>query len=287
MISTLADLVTPLSEEAFVAHLRGRTPVVLRGAGAGDRYLALTDWDDFVGRVLRGDIPAKTVRLTKNAIPVPSVFYCDGDTPKSQVIERAMAGGGSIVVHGVEAYLPSFSGLCADIAARMGERVTAGVIATTGDGGALRLHYDDADLVILQIEGAKRWIIQDDPVIYPVPGMRKYRVENDKAPKLDVVLEPGDLMLLPGGYRHHCENLANRSLHVGIFFLPLTAPGVLELLVREMVEDVAHRRPLRFDKAEVAQAEAALKDELLAVIRGLSLPDLIARHQVTAAPVEN
>ncbi|HUP94276.1 MAG TPA: cupin domain-containing protein [Burkholderiales bacterium] len=286
-ISTLADLVAPLSEEAFVAHLRGRTPVVLRGAGAGGRYRSLIDWAGFIDQVMRGEIPAKILRLTKNAIPMPPVFYRDGDVPKSQVIDRVMAGGGSIIVHGVEAYLPGFFRLCADVASQMGERVTAGLIATTGDGGALRLHYDDADLVILQIEGAKRWIVQDHPVIHPVPGMRKYRVDEDANPKLDVVLEPGDLMFLPAGYRHRCENRAERSLHAGIFFLPLTPPGVLELLTREISEDVAHRRPLRFDQADPAATEAALKDELVALIRSLSLTELIARHQASPTSAED
>ena len=37
MISTLTDLVFPLTQEAFVAQLRARTPLVQRAAGIG-RY---------------------------------------------------------------------------------------------------------------------------------------------------------------------------------------------------------------------------------------------------------
>jgi len=37
MISTLADLVAPLTDDAFVTQLRARTPLVQRAAGIG-RY---------------------------------------------------------------------------------------------------------------------------------------------------------------------------------------------------------------------------------------------------------
>lgn len=64
IISSLSDLVAPLSVPEFKDLLRQREPRLIRGAGAG-RYAALLDWDGLMDAVLTGTYPAKKLRLTK------------------------------------------------------------------------------------------------------------------------------------------------------------------------------------------------------------------------------
>ena len=68
-------------------------------------------------------------------------------------------------LYGIEPYVPIFSRLCEAVAARVGEHIGAGAIATARTGGALDLYYDEADLTILQIAGSKRWIIHGAPLM--------------------------------------------------------------------------------------------------------------------------
>ncbi|MEO7680766.1 MAG: cupin domain-containing protein [Sphingomonas sp.] len=156
MISTLADLVSPLTEDGFVTQLRARRPPVQRAAGIA-RYATLIDWDGLLRAVTDRTIPADRLRLTQGGKLLPNALYCHGDTVKPQVVEQVMTKAGSIMAYGVEPYLATFTTLCARLGEQFGEHVSAGVIATIGAGGALDLHYDDADLAILQIDGRKPW----------------------------------------------------------------------------------------------------------------------------------
>jgi lysine-specific demethylase/histidyl-hydroxylase NO66 len=277
MISSLADLVHPLSEADFIAHLRARTPLLRRG-GDADRYATLATWDAVIRAAADGTIPADRLRVTQGGKHLPKALYRDGDTVKPRVVEELMAKSGSIMANSVEPYLSGFTALCADVGEALGEHVSAGVIATIGPGGALGWHYDDADLAICQIEGRKRWIIQADPAIDPVPGLKPAVPDPDLPVELDIILEPGDFLFVPAGYRHRCENQAERSLHAGIFFWPLTIPRIYSLLRMEAIADPGQRRSLR---GGTTGDEAALKEALIERIRSLSLAELRARHRAT------
>lgn len=277
MIATLADLVAPMSEEAFVALLRERRPILQRGAGVG-RYAALIDWDGLLQAIFSGAYPTKTLRVTQRGSVLPGVFYCDGGEVAPERLQRLMTGGASIVAYGLEDHLPNFTQLCAAVAARLGENIGGAVIATTGAGGALPRHYDPHDLVVLQIEGEKRWIIDSEPQVDPVRGMASTLEDPRTEPLLDIILQPGDFLFLPAGYRHRCENHGVRSLHAGIAFGPITVPRVFELLLREAIADRSLHRPVRVDPADRPAAELALKDILLRRIQDLSLEELVAAH---------
>jgi ribosomal protein L16 Arg81 hydroxylase len=219
---------------------------VQRAAGIS-RYETLIDWDALLRAVIDGTIPADRLRLTQGSKFLPNALYRHGGAVKPQVVEQ----------------------------------VSARVIAMIGPGGALDLHYDDADLAILQIEGRKRWIIHGEPAVDPVPGMKPSPVNPDIPPELDIILEPGDFLFAPAGYRHRCEKQGERSLHAGIFFWPLTMARAFTLLRGAAIADPAQRRPLRAGPEQAAEEEAALKDALIEQIRTLSLAELRARHRAT------
>lgn len=280
MINSLSDLVAPLSVPEFKELLRQRNPRLIRGAGAG-RYAALLDWDGLMDAVLTGTYPAGKLRLTKQGASLPPLLYRSDEGPKVEVITRLMASGGSIIAYGIDPYVPAMGQLCAGISEQTGEHIVGSAIATTGSGGVLGLHYDDTDILIVQVEGIKRWMIEREPVINPVVGLRALPGEDEAGTLLDIELGPGDLLFLPGGYRHRCESRSARSLHLGFFFYPLTIPRTLDLLMRQTVQEDDTRRPWRFEEAERLAVEAALKQELVQRIDRLSLTELLSAHRAT------
>jgi ribosomal protein L16 Arg81 hydroxylase len=92
-------------------------------------------------------------------------------------------------------------------------------IVTTGSGRALSLHYDAKDLIIMQVEGSKRWRIYGPPVANPVIGMAN-ETPPEGGPLFDTVLQPGDIAFMPAGYWHECDNGPDRSLHVLLLLDP-------------------------------------------------------------------
>jgi ribosomal protein L16 Arg81 hydroxylase len=163
--------------------------------------------------------------------------------------------------------LPTLDALCSDIRARTAEKIKVGAIVTTGDSGALKYHYDKEDLILIQLEGSKRWRIYSPPVANPLRNMDVSEILEPKGhPIFDDIMRPGDFLFIPAGYCHHCDNGPDLSLHLGFFFAPPTGYHTVMDLLPELIEEEIFRVPLTRvgDAAERTALEEAIKSRLLA-----------------------
>ncbi len=273
MISTLPELVAPLGEAGFRDVLRARS-LSLQRATDKTRFDGLLDWTALLDLVASGALAPESLRLTLKARTVAPSFYAKDGRVDAANLAKLLDGGASVIASRLDRHVPALGALCADIARRTGEEIYAGAIATTGAGGAFALHYDPQDLVILQLEGRKRWLIHGPPVDFPVGGMPEQTPPRN-TPLFDETLEPGDLLFLPAGYWHHCENGPGRSLHIGIFFEPPKGCHAVKALLPRLLAEEIFRVPLtRFaDDAARAAHEAALKARLVEMIGAMPLGD--------------
>ena len=91
-----------------------------------------------------------------------------GEAPNIAKVEAYLAEGFNLCITRIDEHAPHLTALCDDIRARTFEQIKIGVIVTTGKIGAFKLHYDPEDLIILQVEGSKRWKIYGPAVSNPV-----------------------------------------------------------------------------------------------------------------------
>ena len=266
--------------------LRTRSLVFRRGSDER-KFENLLDWDTF-RNAIENDFPTDKLRVTRdNGTPVLRHFYLEQDKVNTKSLTRLLDHGASLVATPFQHYVPKVAALCSDVSAHVGEKVYAGAIATTGRGGALKIHFDAQDIVILQIAGSKRWKIYDCPVAWPVLGMpEQARPQND--PVFDDVLRPGDFLFLPAGHWHHCENASDRSLHLGIIIEPPTGWHAVKALVREFLADETFRVPLTRlgGPTEKAAYEALLKRRLVEKIEHMSFSKFAAEDEKAQAPNE-
>jgi len=103
------------------------------------------------------------------------------------------------------------------------------------------VHYDDHDLIVVQLLGEKRWYVASGPSELPNTwrGIPPETVELGPHEAFDV--HPGDLVYLPRGTLHSVDSDAE-SLHVSIGFTPLT---VREALIAALDQLADVDRPLR------------------------------------------
>jgi len=147
-------------------------------------------------------------------------------------------------------------------------------------GGALECHYDDPDLVILQVAGTKRWQVFGPSVVAGRPPQGP--------PVFDRVLQPGDVLFLPAEQWHHCENGPHRSLHVSILFFPPNGRHLMTTRASQLLSDEIFRRPLtRNDSPEkLAAHEAALKVHLVEAIQAMSLANFLT-ERAASRPIDD
>jgi hypothetical protein len=266
--STLEELVAPLSEAEFLSLLRARKLALLRGP-ASDRYAGLLNWRMLRGMLERGEHPRNLVhlRLSRDSVKVPldRWFSKNPGSQGSRVdiakVEAYLAQGFSLCITCIDEHAPHLAALCNDIRARTFEQIKIGVIVTTGKEGAFKLHYDPEDLIILQVEGTKRWKVYGPAVPNPVIGMPPQTPPPEDVPIFDEVLKPGDFLFLPGGNWHRCENGPARSVHRGFFFLPPTGWHFVKALS---------------GPAELAKLESDFKQHVIESVNRLDLAEYFA-----------
>jgi hypothetical protein len=283
--STLEELVAPLNAVEFLSLLRERRLTLLRGSNA-DRYTNLLNWNLLAAMIARGEHPQTLVdlSLSRESVAVPADRWLmksrtgSGNQIDIAKVEAYLAQGFSLCITRIDEHAPHLAALCDDIRARSFEQIKVGVIVTTGKDGAFKLHYDPEDLIILQVEGSKRWKIYGPAVSHPVIGMPPQAPPPEEAPVFDEVLQPGDFLFVPGGNWHHCENGPDRSLHLGFFFLPPTGWHFIKALTSELVTDEMFRTPLTrlASPAELATMEADFKTRAIDKINRLNLHDYFA-----------
>jgi ribosomal protein L16 Arg81 hydroxylase len=285
--ATLADLVSPLTEPEFLGLLRRRELAYRPGAN-GDRYAPLLGWPALRGMIEAGNYPKKSpddIRVTKDSIMAPPDRWMTKGKIDAAKLEEFLASGFSIVIVNLDDHVPALAALCKEITSRTLEGSFVGAVVTSGAGaGAFKVHYDPEDLVILQVEGTKRWQIFGPPVSNPVRNMPK-QSPPETEPFFDEVLEPGDLLFVPGGNWHRCESGLSTSVHLGIFFLPPTSWHAANQMLRPFLSEELFRTPLtRLDGASaVEEVEAEVKSRLIEKIRGLKLNEFIAEWSKVAS----
>jgi ribosomal protein L16 Arg81 hydroxylase len=276
MISTLQDLVSPLPEAKFLAHLRDRTVAFIPTSGL-NRFQTLLDWDELNHLIESAHYPIERLNVLRDSFSVTS-FYLKGGRVDSAALSSLLDEGGTLIFSRLDQFLPKLWRLCHQIAERTGERVTAEAIVTSGSS-ALPQSYNKNDICVLQMAGSKRWQLCGPPVVNPVKGMTD-QPPPQSSPFFDETLRAGDFLFLPAGYWHRCENGPGRSLHVCIVFEPPYGRDVVTFLASQLMADETFKQPLtRYaDANALAAHEAALKARFIDRVQVWSLAGFLAER---------
>lgn len=156
--------------------------------------------------------------------------------------------------------------------------VQTNIYLTPPGARGFRTHYDNHDVFVLQVSGAKSWRLYDEPVGKPFRGEGFVPDTHEIGdPKEEFVLEAGDTVYIPRGLMHDAESHPEEaSLHITLGLVTKTwADVVLEAISKAALETDGLRRALPagyadpdFDRAPAREqfaefiAELAAKAEL-------------------------
>ena len=88
------------------------------------------------------------------------------------------------------------------------------------------VHYDDHDLIVVQLRGTKRWYISSKPSELNNPWRGIPAGSEVLGPHATIDVSPGDMLYLPRGTLHSVDSDAE-SLHLSFGFTPLTVRAAL------------------------------------------------------------
>ena len=176
---------------------------------------------------------------------------------------RLMQSGSTLVLDTVGAFDPTMEVACRAFQWWSRELVQVNAYLTTHDTSGFALHWDDHDVLVVQLAGEKTWEIRGCSRAVPM-----YRdAEKNQTPSEDVIwsgtLSTGHVLHIPRGYWHQATRRGlgeGFRLHVTFGFVKRTGVDWLTWLADHSREDELFRQDL--DRWGTQNQRAAQQEEL-------------------------
>ncbi len=235
----LREFLDPVSPEQFFAENWEKQYLHLESTVA-DRFesiLKLSDLNElFMGRRL--DM-SEVSAVATGYVVAPGRYSASSIKSASDLTKGRVDGhklkalardGATIILNRVNEQIPSLHSFCTLLGKAMRQSVWANCYITLPGGEGFRDHYDTHDVFILQLDGAKKWLIRPSPIQLPSAEI-PHRVLDAplREPVEEVMLKQGDLLYLARGQVHSatCSDQQTRSIHITIGMQSITCFDVV------------------------------------------------------------
>lgn len=272
--SALEQLIAPLTPEEFFAEYYEQK--VYRSPVKHPDIVNLLSLDRIDELISDSELPATAISMAKSGQGVPPEEFVGNNNAvdRGAVLDNFRNGATIILpqLHFADGKLYSF---CLGLEHGFGARVQTNVYLTPPEAHGFGIHYDNHDVFVIQIAGAKEWEIYGDRDGLPFKG-EGFRKGVDETGELKekFVLSAGECIYVPRGTAHRAPNHGDEpSLHITVGILVQTwAEFMLEAVAEASLRIPEMRNSLprdMFFNRERAQSDHAamfrhLSDEIAA-----------------------
>jgi hypothetical protein len=216
---TLQQLLAPLTLDEFLDQTLNGGVRRIDGAGAAER-IALLGPDPRAVLIAAFHLAPRLTFHSANPTGPPPTLAGVADAADFRArIAQFHARNYSVRFPELRPLWPQLDRLARALELLLHQPVTTSAFWSLG-GMRAPVHYDDHDLLVVQLLGAKRWYAADSSDLPNTwRGIPPDKVELGPHTSFDV--QPGDVVYLPRGTLHSVTSEAE-SLHLSIGFTPLT-----------------------------------------------------------------
>jgi hypothetical protein len=257
----LKALLSPITPEAFVRDYWGKKPLFVKGYA--DKYKGLFDGQTFIRALssggaapedfLRASFDKKTDAKSPSATRDPDAWASNAFRATLEQAVPLFKAGATLCVTQIESRVPALAPFVAAIKRQLGYpgKVCFSAYLSPARTG-FNWHFDARIASTLQIEGTKRWRFSHRAAVAWPPHNGALRPDGtgqytdakgplgpwadlapfDEKDTSEVVLEPGDLLILPAGVWHDACGGDSGSLALNLSFTPVS----YTLLVRDLLD---------------------------------------------------
>jgi JmjC domain len=279
--SALERCLSPVEADRFFGEYWEQAPLLVPRDEEG-RFLDLLSIAEVERRVTEGGLRHPAFRVVKEDAKIVLGDYAE-DIPwtptsfsGSALVERIAAqfeGGATIVLQALQLQHLPLADFCRDLERELGHPVQANAYYTPASAQGFKVHHDTHDVLCLQVEGEKRWLVYAPVLELPLKS-QKYSAELGEPgePVLDVRMRAGDTLYLPRGWLHQAMTSDTASLHLTVGINVTTWRDAVRSAVDEAAkEEVVFRRGVREDGAP--------PDGLFEALAARLTPEAVARRQ--------
>ncbi len=175
--------------------------------------------------------------------------------PRPEPFLAELRDGATLIVNAVHETGEPLRGLCARLAAAFTCHCQANLYASFRATPGFDTHWDEHDVLVVQIAGRKLWRLHGLARVAPVLRADPPDHIGPSEVRQERVLEPGDVLYLPRGYWHAAVGLGEPSLHLTIGLTRRGGSEFLHWLADHLLSEEAMRRDLPFEADDGAVAD--------------------------------
>ncbi|MDH6133565.1 ribosomal protein L16 Arg81 hydroxylase [Kitasatospora sp. MAA4] len=287
------SVVERLGGDDFLARTLGRSFKVVRGDVAS--LAGLLSWDDLNSILTHHRFEAPRLRLAADGEQRPIHLYSRPlVTRRSTVwhqlqpseLHKQLADGATLVLDAVDELHAGIGALAAQLERWLRTGVQVNLYASWTGIEGFGVHWDDHDVVVVQLDGAKRWRLYGPTRIAPMHRDVDVPEPPPEEPVADLVLNAGDVLYLPRGWWHAvAASEGQHSLHVTCGLQSTTGADLITWLSETLrAQEVVRSDVPRFGAA--AEQRAFLDALGRLVVAELESADLVTRFAATRDATE-
>ena len=281
--SGFEGLVRPLAAQEFLdTRYRDKRPVLFRAEGP--RFASLCTWEA-LNALLSSGAWRDRMHLVQDGRPVAERYYTTPPfghgwrTRRGGPNERCLDDGrltaflrkgASLVMPGIQEVHPPLRPVADAIEEVLGGYTGINLYASWTATPGFATHWDDHDVFVLQVAGAKRWRVYGETRRFPLTLDSEPNVEPPREAVWSEVVRSGDVLYLPRGWWHDARTRDDDggdgagSLHLTCSVLPVTGLDFMEWLSGRLTRHETFRRDLPHPTDRTGDAHyAALRDLIL------------------------
>nr|WP_305123531.1 cupin domain-containing protein [Roseomonas sp. GC11] len=258
MISTLADLLAPVTPEQFFAEYYDKQPLHVQGGAA--KFASVLSWRQINRLLDQTHIwSGQSLKLVMDGNAVPPEQYCGRATsrdnaavmqPDARMVAEWVKRGASVVMNDVDSLTPGLVGVSTALEEAGLGKAQANVYISWQSHKAFPAHFDTHDVWAVQVEGEKTWNIWEGRAEWPIPhpvfrslGQAHHEQAKGRL-RGQVTLKAGDLLYLPRGWYHDALAEAPASVHVAYGVHAPLGMDLVNILLERVLYDAEFRKPL-------------------------------------------
>jgi ribosomal protein L16 Arg81 hydroxylase len=188
--------------------------------------------------------------------------------------------GATLIIDGMQKRVPAIAQLAARLRQEIGYRTHVNLYFSPTAQQGFNCHYDNHDVLILQIEGEKEWFIFSETQPYPTQRHSDTLTPPETPPYLQCTLKAGEMLYIPRGHWHYAIAAQDSpSLHLTVGIDCQTGLDWLAGLIKEAEQYQQWRQSIPLvHGADQTAAKTHLQQLQQHLVEQLLQPDAITKY---------
>lgn len=226
-----------IDSEEFISDIFNKKSILKKNFSKLHEVFNLIDFDKYL-ITMEGNLH-NVVRIIKDQKGISIPANVDNIETQRDFVLRQFSEGATLKLEDLDFRNTEIAKMCKTLESIVGGEVFAKPILTGIGKKSFNIHYDMPDIFVIQLEGTKHWKVWPNHVKNPTYSMQEVLVQDNLPdPEIDILLEPGDILYIPGGTPHIARCVDDYSLHMSIGMIPMKIHDVLEGYIKMLSQQL-------------------------------------------------